>query len=97
MESAFNKPDSLGDVTKIMRNSEGADDNHRLGESMKDGRLLVTDSKKMETFNRMYAYIPRQVRKAKVDKAAKKRLHEPQSHSCQACEASWIEGAVPRL
>ncbi|KAF0287013.1 putative RNA-directed DNA polymerase from transposon BS [Amphibalanus amphitrite] len=86
VETTLNKPASLGRVTKILKKWEGASDEHRPGQAMTEGdRLLVTDSEKAEAFNATYAHVSRQVRSAKVDRAAKRRLRELQSPQCKEC------------
>ena len=88
VETTLNRPANLGRVTKILRKWEGAGDDHRPGQAMKkeDGRPLVSDSEKTEAFNATYAHVSRQVRAAKVDRAAKMRLRELQSPICKACD-----------
>ena len=88
VETTLNKPASLGRVTKILRKWEGADDAHQPGLTMlkEDGRVLVSDSEKAEAFNATYAHVSRQVRTARVDRAAKSRLREFRSRQCQGCD-----------
>ena len=86
VETNLNKPASLGWTTKILKKWEGAGDDHRPGQAMKeDGRLLVTDREKAEAFNKTYAHVSRQVRSPKVDRAAKRRFAGLKSPPCGSC------------
>ena len=86
VETSLNKPANLGRVSKILKKWEGANDDHRPGQAMKEnGRLLISDREKANAFNKTYAHVSRQTRVADIDKAAKRRLATLRTPSCQAC------------
>ena len=89
VSSTLNKPASLGRVAKTLKRWEGAPDEHRPGEAMEDtaiDRLLVTDTEKATAFNQTYAFVSRQVRDKKLDRAAQRAasLHR----SCTSCDGA---------
>ena len=86
VETTLNKPASVGRVSKILKAWERSGDDHRPEQALREeGRLLASDRDKAEAFNRTYAYVSRQVREAKLDRAAKRKVTELRLRGCQAC------------
>ena len=84
----LNRPTSVGRVARLLKKQEGArDDEHRDGEAMRDGeRLLVTAEENANAFAHESATVSRQVRNPKLDRAARRRLHQQDLHRCDACQ-----------
>ena len=58
-------------------------------------KLLSTDRAKAEAFVREYAWVSRQVRDAKLDREAKRKLSRPELRSCQECGGRRCEACAP--
>ena len=86
----LNHPNSVGRISKTLKKWERAtDDEHRDGQAMTaNGRLLTKDSEKAEAFCQTYAWVSRQVRAPKQDRAAKKKLSDPAFAQCQECNGA---------
>ena len=97
VSSTLNKPANIGRVHKTLKKWERCcDDEFRDGQAMVDrGKLLSTDRAKAEAFVREYAWVSRQVRDAKLDREAKRKLSRPELRSCQECGGRRCEACAP--
>ena len=97
VSSTLNKPANIGRVHKTLKKWERcSDDEFRDGQAMMDrGKLLSTDRAKAEAFVREYAWVSRQVRDAKLDREAKRKLSRPEMRSCQECGGRRCEACAP--
>ena len=95
VETTLNKPASVGRVSKILKAWERSGDDHRPEQALREeGRLLASDRNKAEAFNRTYAYVSRQVREAKLDRAAKRKVTElVDSEAARRAQASAAPAA----
>ena len=80
VSSTLNKPANIGRVHKTLKKWERCcDDEFRDGQAMVDrGKLLSIDRAKAEAFVRECAWVSRQVRDAKLDRAAGHKLSRPE-------------------
>ena len=97
VSSTLNKPANIGRVHKTLKKWERCSDNEfRDGQAMLDnGRLLVTDRAKAQAFVREYAWVSRQVRHPKLDRAARRKLSQPELRSCQECGGRRCAACAP--
>ena len=97
VSSTLNKPANIGRIHKTLKKWERcSDDEFRDGQTMMDnGRLLVTDRAKAQTFVREYAWVSRQVRHPKLDRAARRKLSQPELRSCQECGGRRCAACAP--
>ena len=97
VSSTLNRPANVGKVHKILKKWEHcSDDEFRDGQAMvKEGKLLSTDRAKAEAFAQEYARVSRQVRVAKIDRAAKQKMALPEMRSCQECEGRRCGACSP--